>query len=102
MTVCRHGIPSYVTPPCEECQQDVIKWYGPKKENKKMTKTATVYMELSKLTKGAVQYKEPSLEGNTRYLIGTLYLRKLGMNFEDLAEHPEYPAHIKITVEIVE
>ena len=76
-----------------------------------MSKTATVHMEVSKLTKGAVQYKEPSgIQGNPVYLIGTLYLRKDGLLHEELAsdqrsdevKHVEWPAHIKVTIEVVE
>ncbi len=68
-----------------------------------MTKIATVHMEVSKLTKGAVQYKEPAGDNNPMYLIGTLYLRKAGMEHEQLeAGRLEYPAHIKVTVEVVE
>ena len=72
---------------------------------------STVHMEVSKLTKGAVQYKEPGPtgpggHGNPMYLIGTLYLRKAGMEHEQLAEQKngavEYPAHIKVTIEVVE
>lgn len=72
-----------------------------------MSKTATVHMEVSKLTKGAVQYKEPGLDSSIMYLIGTLYLRKAGMKNEQLVKPPvndkiEYPAHIKVTIEVVE
>lgn len=75
-----------------------------------MTKTATVHMEVSKLTKGAVQYKEPAGDNNPMYLIGTLYLRKTGMAHGGLQTaktatggmRTEYPAHIKVTIEVVE
>lgn len=72
-----------------------------------MKKTATVHMEVSKLTKGAVQYKEPGLEDgvdNRRLLIGTLYLRKVGMRHHLLEgeRSREFPTHIKVTIEVVE
>lgn len=76
-----------------------------------MTKHATVHMELSKLTKGAVQYKEPGMDDNPMvYLIGTLYLRKNGLIHEGLTDgqestggvRTEFPAHIKVTIEVAE
>jgi len=70
----------------------------------KMLKTATTHMKLSKLTKGAVQYKEEDMDDDPMYLIGTLYLRKAGLVHEQLtADHSrEYPARIKVTIEVVE
>jgi hypothetical protein len=75
-----------------------------------MTKTVIVPMEIRKLTKGAVQYREVGTEDNPKYLIGTLYLRKTGMDYEKLSQlglsgvqrSPEYPAHIKVTIEVIE
>ena len=72
-----------------------------------MSKTATVQMEISKATKGAIQYKDTRLlEDNQMYLIGTLYLGKEGLVYKGMAEQKngavEYPAHIKVTIEVVE
>jgi hypothetical protein len=67
-----------------------------------MTKTATVHMEVSKLAKGAVQYKENT--DDPRFLIGTLYLRKVGMGHLLLEgeRSREFPTHIKVTIEVEE
>ncbi len=67
-----------------------------------MAKTAVVHMAVSKLTKGAVQYKEEDMDDDPMYLIGTLYLRKAGMVHEELTaeDSREYPAHIKVTIEV--
>ncbi len=89
-------IPDYSLP-CVKCELL-------EREARKMSKTATVPMEISKLTKGAVQYKEEDVDDDPMYLIGTLYLRKAGMVHEQLTEKNsrEYPAHIKVTIAVVE
>ena len=69
-----------------------------------MSKKATVPMSISKLTKGAVQYKEDEMDNDPMCLIGTLYLRKAGLVHEQMTgeNQREYPAHIKVTIEVDE
>ncbi len=63
-------------------------------------RTISCYLEHAKLTKGAVQFKEPSQQDDPLYLIGTLYLRKAGLATADKPN--EYPTKIMVTVSIPE
>lgn len=55
-------------------------------------------MELKKVTKGAVQYKEIGHEDDPMFLIGTLYLRKVGLMHHFTLDADDWPEKIEVTV----
>lgn len=65
------------------------------------TEPAVVVMQLNKETKGAVQYKETGIQNNPLYLVGTLYLRKAGMEHAFELGTREFPLKLKVTVEML-
>lgn len=64
----------------------------------KVEMSVTVQMELSKVTKGAIQYKETGHEDDPMFLIGTLYLRKAGLMYHFTLDEADWPEKIVIEV----
>ena len=60
----------------------------------------TITLGFTKETKGAVQYKEADLK-DPHYLVGTIYLRKAGMGHHLGVGTREFPARIRVTVEVL-